>query len=116
MLRGRHRRAARAGEARRRTRARVDGGSTRMALLGDIPAELSISNGWAGVVVNGAVRDSAEVDAMDQPVFAPGTAPVKSLKNGWGRAGVEFSFGASASRPAAGFAAMRTGSSTVTRT
>ena len=69
------------------------GGSTRMALLGDILAELSISNGWAGVVLNGAIRDSAEVDALDQTVFALGTAPVKSLKNGWGRAGLEISFG-----------------------
>ena len=35
----------------------VDGaGSTRVALLGDMMAQLAIDNGWAGVIINGAVR------------------------------------------------------------
>lgn len=72
----------------------VDGGaSSRVALLGDVLAALSISNGWAGIVVNGAIRDRAEIDAMDQCIFALGTTPVKSLKRDWGVAGIEVAFG-----------------------
>ena len=44
----------------------VDGlGSVRCALVGDNLAQLVIDNDWAGVVVNGAIRDSAVIDAMD---------------------------------------------------
>ena len=38
----------------------VDGaGSVHTALLGDMIAGLAVDNGWSGVIVNGAVRDSA---------------------------------------------------------
>lgn len=41
----------------------VDGaGSTRCALLGDQLAELAETNNWAGVVVNGCIRDSAAIN------------------------------------------------------
>lgn len=69
------------------------GGSTRIALLGDILADLAITSGWAGIVVNGAIRDSAEIDAMDMTVLALGTSPVKSAKEGWGKVGCRISFG-----------------------
>ena len=40
----------------------IDGdASLHTALVGDIIAELGRSNGWAGVVVHGAIRDSALV-------------------------------------------------------
>jgi regulator of ribonuclease activity A len=35
------------------------GGSLHTALVGDLIADLARSNGWAGVIVNGAVRDAA---------------------------------------------------------
>lgn len=63
------------------------GGSTRIALLGDMLAGLAIKNGWAGVVINGAIRDSAEISDMDTMVCALATSPVKSAKEGWGKAG-----------------------------
>jgi regulator of ribonuclease activity A len=72
----------------------VDGlGSTRIALLGDMLAGLAIDNGWAGLVINAAIRDSAEIDQMDTLVFALGTSPVKSAKDGWGKVGEPVSFG-----------------------
>jgi len=38
----------------------VDGGaSLHTALVGDLIAELARSNGWAGLIVHGAVRDAA---------------------------------------------------------
>lgn len=69
------------------------GGSTRIALLGDMLAGFAVQNGWAGVVLNAAIRDSAEIDQMPTSVFALGTSPVKSAKDGWGHVGVEVSFG-----------------------
>lgn len=61
------------------------GGSLHTALVGDVIAELGRSNGWSGVVVNGAVRDSAVLSEMDFGVKALGTNPRKSTKSGAGR-------------------------------
>lgn len=69
------------------------GGSTRIALLGDILVNLAMQNDWRGIVLNGALRDSAEIEDMDILVFALGTSPVKSAKEGWGKSGCEMSFG-----------------------
>jgi regulator of ribonuclease activity A len=69
------------------------GGSTRIALLGDILVNLAMQNDWRGIVLNGALRDSAEIEDMDILVFALGTSPVKSAKEGWGKSGCEVSFG-----------------------
>ena len=48
------------------------GGSLRCALFGGNLAVLAAQNGWAGVVVNGAVRDVDEIDA--QPIGVRGLA------------------------------------------
>lgn len=48
------------------------GGSVRCALFGGNLAVLAAQNGWAGVVVNGAVRDVDEIDA--QPIGVRGLA------------------------------------------
>lgn len=69
------------------------GGSTRIALLGDMLAELAIKNGWAGLVINGAIRDSEDINKLGITVFALATSPVKSAKEGWGKAGHEIAFG-----------------------
>ncbi|GGG60354.1 putative 4-hydroxy-4-methyl-2-oxoglutarate aldolase [Salipiger pallidus] len=63
------------------------GGSTRIAVLGDMLADLAIANGWEGVVISGAIRDSAEIASMDTLIFALGTSPVKSAKDGLGKVG-----------------------------
>lgn len=63
----------------------IDGaGSVHTALIGDLIAELGRASGWSGVVVNGAVRDSAVLGEMDFGVKALGTNPRKSTKNGDG--------------------------------
>jgi len=61
------------------------GGSRRCALVGDLLAQLAIDNGWAGIIVNGCIRDSREIDAMDIGVQALATNPAKSEKRGEGR-------------------------------
>lgn len=75
------------------------GGSTRVAVLGDILADLAIKNGWAGVVLNGAIRDSAEIAEMETLVFALGTSPVKSAKDGLGKVGLNLRIGGAAIPP-----------------
>lgn len=72
----------------------VDGaGSLHAALVGDVIAELARSNGWAGLIINGAVRDSAVLRGMDIGIKALGTNPRKSAKTGAGERGVEVTFG-----------------------
>ncbi|MEV0054631.1 ribonuclease E activity regulator RraA [Saccharopolyspora shandongensis] len=63
----------------------IDGrGSLHTALIGDLIAEIGRSNGWSGVIINGAVRDSAVLAGMDFGVKALGTNPRKSAKTGEG--------------------------------
>lgn len=63
----------------------VDGaGSLETALMGDLIGASAVANGWAGVVINGAIRDSVAIDALDLGVKALGTNPRKSAKLGTG--------------------------------
>ncbi|APG94053.1 ribonuclease E activity regulator RraA [Sinorhizobium americanum] len=72
----------------------VDGGaSSRVALLGDQIATILKDNGWAGIIINGSVRDSAEINEMDVGVFCLSVSPKKSEKDGAGKAGVPVQFG-----------------------
>ncbi|MBY5933911.1 ribonuclease E activity regulator RraA [Tateyamaria omphalii] len=69
------------------------GGSTRIAVMGDMLAELAIKNDWTGVVLAGAIRDSVEIAQMNTLVFALGTSPVKSAKDGLGNVGGTITIG-----------------------
>jgi regulator of ribonuclease activity A len=72
----------------------VDGGGwLGAALLGDQLAALGVKNGWAGVVIHGAVRDSVALGQMDFGVKALGTNPRKSDKRGLGELDVAVVFG-----------------------
>ncbi len=58
----------------------VDGkGSLRVGLMGDRLAEIGANNGWAGLVINGAIRDSAGIDKLAIGVKALGT----TARRGW---------------------------------
>lgn len=72
----------------------IDGdASIHTALVGDVIAGLGLKNGWAGVVVNGAVRDSKLIGEMAFGCKALGTNPRKSTKTGEGERDVVVSFG-----------------------
>ena len=72
----------------------VDGGSSkRVAILGDQIAQLAVDNQWAGIIVNGCIRDSAIIADMDIGVKALGTHPVKSVKTYPGERGCIVNFG-----------------------
>lgn len=63
----------------------VDGGGTiDSELLGGSMAQLMSDNGWAGVVVYGAIRDRHEISEIPIGVKALGSNPRKSSKNGTG--------------------------------
>lgn len=69
------------------------GGSLRRALVGDQLALLAVKNGWSGLVVFGAIRDSEAIGAMDIGVFALATHPQKTLKKNEGDVDVPVCFG-----------------------
>ena len=69
------------------------GGSRRCALVGGMLAELAVKNGWAGIVVYGCVRDTAELGAQAIGIKALAVHPRKSekgLHNGQADRAVEF--------------------------
>lgn len=72
----------------------VDGaGSLHAALVGDVIAELGRSNGWSGLIINGAVRDASTLRTLDIGIKALGTNPRKSTKSGAGERDVPVTFG-----------------------
>jgi regulator of ribonuclease activity A len=75
------------------------GGSRRRALLGDKLGEAAVRNGWAGVIIHGCIRDSAELGRMDLGVRALGTIPLRSDKRGEGERDVPVRFAGVTFRP-----------------
>jgi regulator of ribonuclease activity A len=69
------------------------GGSLRTALMGDNIANLAVVNGWSGVIINGAVRDVAQLREADLGILALGSNPRRSGKTGAGAAGEPVTFG-----------------------
>lgn len=77
------------------------GGSLQSALMGDLIGASAVANGWAGVIIHGAVRDREALAALPLGVKALGSNPRKSSKDGLGEvdvpvviAGVVFAPGA----------------------
>lgn len=75
------------------------GGSVHTALVGDLIGALAVENGWEGIVVHGAVRDSAQLDELDLGIKAVGTNPRKSSKDATGDRDVVVSFGGAVFTP-----------------
>lgn len=69
------------------------GGSPRVALVGDNIASLALGNGWAGLVLNACVRDSATLRTLAIGIKALGTHPKPSAKTGEGEIDVPVTFG-----------------------
>lgn len=68
------------------------GGSLRRSLLGDNLARNAVENGWAGIVVYGAIRDVEEIAPMQIGVMAIATIPRKTEKRGEGQTDVALTF------------------------
>ncbi len=69
------------------------GGSLRRALVGDVLAADAVAKGWAGIVVNGAVRDSDILAGLDIGIKALGTVPMRSVKRNEGLVDAPVAFG-----------------------
>lgn len=69
------------------------GGDTTQALIGGIMSLHARTMGLAGVVVDGAIRDVAEVSQRDFPVFARGHIHRGPYKDGPGEINVPVSIG-----------------------
>ena len=80
----------------------IDGeGSLHTALMGDMIAKIAVENHWAGIIINGAVRDVAVLSQLPIGVKALGSNPRKSTKTGAGERHVVVDFGAAAFLPGA---------------
>jgi len=75
------------------------GGSRRRALLGDKLGAAAVRNGWAGIIIHGCIRDSAELGRMDLGIRALGTMPLRSEKRGEGERDVPVRFAGVTFRP-----------------
>ena len=62
-------------------------GHTERALMGGIMCAQAAASGLAGVVIDGAARDVAELREAGFPVFAVGTSPAGPFKGGPGAVG-----------------------------
>lgn len=61
------------------------GGSDRCALVGGNLGLLAVKNGWAGIVVNGCVRDTAELAECLVGIWAMASHPRRSDRQGNGQ-------------------------------
>jgi regulator of ribonuclease activity A len=75
------------------------GGSRRRALFGDRLGSAAVRNGWAGVIIHGCIRDSAELGRMDLGIRALGTMPLRSEKRGEGERDIPVRFAGVTFRP-----------------
>ncbi|MES2509259.1 MAG: ribonuclease E activity regulator RraA [Pseudomonadota bacterium] len=70
------------------------------ALVGDRIAGLAVKHGWAGIILNGYVRDSATLPAFDVGIRAWGTRPCKPAQIGELVSGQVFQMAGVTVRPA----------------
>lgn len=69
------------------------GGDLTNALIGELMISHAIKRGLGGVVINGAIRDSAALRAGSFPVFAAGVTHRGPYKDGPGEINVPIAFG-----------------------
>lgn len=75
------------------------GGSLARAMLGDLLAAKAVENGWEGIVIVGAIRDSAVIAGLDLGVKALGRCPRKTDKLGIGQRDVAVEIAGCTVRP-----------------
>jgi len=80
-------------EGRGRVMVIDGGGSLRSALVGDGIAEWARDHGWAGMIINGCVRDTVALAKVDLGVMAIGVNPVTPGKRCVGARDVAVTFG-----------------------
>ena len=71
----------------------VDVGGSFCAVVGDTLMGYAKQNNWAGIIVNGYVRDIANTSKIPVGLWALGTCPLKSQKKSSSNLDVALSFG-----------------------
>jgi regulator of ribonuclease activity A len=67
-------------------------GSRQCAMVGGDLARAAHENGWQGIIVNGAIRDTVELEQVPLAIYALHSCPRKSLKRGLGVRGKKVHF------------------------
>jgi regulator of ribonuclease activity A len=75
------------------------GGSLRRSLLGGMLAEAAAKNGWAGLLIHGAVRDKAELAASAVGIRALALIPMPTDRQDQGQRDVPVQLGDTWIRP-----------------
>ncbi|MCC6203060.1 MAG: ribonuclease E activity regulator RraA [Gammaproteobacteria bacterium] len=75
------------------------GGSLRRALLGDLIAADLQHHGWAGIVINGCVRDVDALRSLDLGILAISSVPLKTERRGLGDQDVPLRFAGATFEP-----------------
>ena len=71
----------------------IDGsGSRRCALVGGRLGTVAYENGWVGLVINGSVRDTAELSQIPIGIRALNSVPLRSGKEGAGQRSTPLTF------------------------
>jgi regulator of ribonuclease activity A len=68
-------------------------GISHASMVGDQIAGSAVKNNWAGIVVNGYVRDIEDLQKLPIAIFAKGAVPQKTNKKDHGFEDVLISFG-----------------------
>ena len=68
-------------------------GVSHASMVGDQIAESALNNNWAGIFVNGYVRDVEILRTLDLPIFARGSVAQKTDKQDHGFEDIMISFG-----------------------
>ena len=76
----------------------VDVNGDYCAVVGENLMKFAVQNNWAGIVINGYVRDIHVTKTLPVALFALGTCPYKSPKKSPAKRGVEVVFGGVAFR------------------
>ena len=71
----------------------------RSALLGDLIGDMAVKNGWASVIIWGAVRDALALKQLSIGIKAIGSNPQRSRKDGMGNVDVPITFGCATFTP-----------------
>ncbi|MDO4487756.1 MAG: RraA family protein [Eubacteriales bacterium] len=78
----------------------IDGnGCTSRSLMGEVMFTYAMNRGVAGIVVDGAIRDSDSLDTLDIPVYAVAVTPQGPYKNGPGEINVPVACGGQVVNP-----------------
>lgn len=71
----------------------VDVEATYTAVVGDNLMKFAFENNWAGIIINGYVRDTKNTKEIDVGLFALGTCPKKTMEVKEGSLHVKINFG-----------------------